>query len=601
VTRNSNSTGKRISFLKSFHEELKKRGIIKTIIAFIGGGWVVVEFVHWILVDHYHFPEESVDITIVTLVSALICTLIWRWYRSGEKELRKIKVEFILIPLIIIASAFTNALFILQIKKAPLERGTEIEIKEKSSIVVLPFKDLSLNRDQEYFCDGMTEAIIARLSHLEGLKVISRTSAMRYKNTDKDIKEIGKELGVAAVLEGSVQKEKNNIRLIAQLINTKDRFHIWSQTYNREYKSIFKLQDEISEAIARALKVRLKKNGFEEFKSTEPIDIEAYEFYLKGHHLIEKKYSFSRNEEDFKSGVKMFEKAIEIDPNYALAYWGLGNAYESHYVRSNNKEDFSLMIKNYKRAYEIDPNLAETNLGMGWAYFHRENLDEAYKFFKRALEIDPYNSQINFDVGSFLRSIGLYYQAIKYYSKTIYYDPLNIMAHYLRAICYISIGEFERTIIYFRKALDIEPHNISLISYYALCFIFIKNIPKAENILSNIEKTHPEDPRVQNIKACIFAIRGEKNEALALIKGKIHFYYLSTSTYSLLGMKEKAIKYIKEGIDKGFEYRKEYLYSYLFLKNNPFYDNLRKDPSFQEIIQKEKKKYEERLIKYGKI
>ena len=601
MAKSSNFPKKREYFLKSFHKELKKRGIIKTVIAFIGGGWLIVEFVHWILVDHYHFPEESVDITIVTLVSALVCMIIWRWFRGGEKEFRKIKVEFILIPLIIIASAFTNMLFILQIEKTPTEADIEVGIKEKSSIAVLPFKDLSLNRDQEYFCDGMTEAIIARLSRLEGLKVISRTSAMRYKNTNKDIKEIGNELGVTTILEGSIQKEKNNIRLIAQLINTSNRFHVWSQTYNRRYKSVFELQDEISEAIANALKIRLKKGGFEEFKSTEPVDIEAYEFYLKGHHLIEKKYSFSRDEEDFKSGVKMFEKAIEIDPNYALAYWGLGNAYESHYVRNNNKEDFYLMIKNYKRAYEIDSNLAETNLGMGWACFHKENLDEAYKFFKRALEIDPYNSQINFDVGSFLRSIGLYYQAIKYYSNTIYYDPLNIMAHCLRAICFINIGEFERTIIYFRKALDIEPDNISLISYYALCFIFTKNIREAENILAEAAKIQPTDPRIKDIRAWIFAIRGEKNKALALIKGKIPFYYLSTSIYSLLGMKEKAIKYIKEGINKGFEYRKEYLYPYLFLKNNPFYDNLRGDPRFKEIIRKEKKKYEERLIKYGKI
>ncbi|MCP2597674.1 tetratricopeptide repeat protein, partial [Candidatus Aminicenantes bacterium AC-335-G13] len=526
------------SFLSSFLEKLRRKGIIKTIAAFIGGGWLIIEFVHWILVDHYHFPEESVDITIVTLVSALICTLIWRWYRTGETKIRKIKVEFILIPIIIIASAFINILFIFQIEKVPSEANVGRRVK--SSIAVLPFKDLSLKRDQEYFCDGMTEAIIARLSHLEGLKVISRTSTMRYKNTDKDIKEIGKELGVATVLEGSIQKERNNIRLIAQLINTKDRFHIWSQTYNRKYKSVFELQDEISEAIANALKFKLKVGRFKGVKSAEPIDVGAYEFYLKGQHLIETKYSFSREEEDFKSAVRMFEKAIEIDPNYALAYWGLGNAYESHYVRKNNQKDFYLMIKNYKRAYEINSDLAETNLGMGWAYFHRENLDVAFKFFRRALEVDPYNSQVNFDAGSFFRSIGLYYQAIKYYSKTIYSDPLNIMAHYLRAVCFINIGEFERTIIYFRKALDIEPNNISLLSHLALCFIFTKNLHEAENILSNIEKTNPYDPRVQNIRARIFAIKGEKCKALALIKGKIPFYYLPTSIYSLLGMKDEA-------------------------------------------------------------
>ena len=118
----------------------------------------------------------------------------------------------------------------------------------------------------------------------------------------------------------------------------------------------------------------------------------------------------------------MFEKAIEIAPNYALAYWGLGNAYEFHYVRTNNKKDYNLMVENYRKAYEIDSN----------------------------------NSQINFDIGSFMKSIGLYYQAIKFYSRTIYSDPLNIIAHNLRAICSVTAGEFERSAIYFKKALDEE-------------------------------------------------------------------------------------------------------------------------------------------------
>ncbi len=349
------------------------------------------------------------------------------------------------------------------------------------------------------------------------------------------------------------------------------------------------------------MKVRLKENGFEDFKSTEPTEVEAYEFYLKGFHILDKKYSFTGSEEDFKAGVRMFEKAIEIDPNYALAYWGLGNAYESRYVRKNNKNDFDLMIKNYKKAYEIDSNLAEANLGLGWANFHKENLEEAYKFFKRAYEIAPENSQINFDVGSFLKSIGLYYQAIKFYSKTIYSDPLNIMAHNLRAICSMNAGEFERAFIYFKKALDLESNNTSLLSHYATLFIFMKNYGEAENILDKVEKLKPDNHRIQYNRAWILAVKGEKEKSLSLIKDIAPYHYIATSIYSHLGMKEEAIKYIKEGISKGFQYRKEYLYSYLFLKNNPFYDSLRDDFRFQEIIKKQKEKYEERLMKYGKI
>ena len=196
-------------------------------------------------------------------------------------------------------------------------------IRWKNSIAVLPFSDLSPKKDQEYFCDGMTEDIITKLSRAGELKVISRTSVMRFKKTEKDIKEIGRELTVATILEGSIRKEKDNIRVTAQLINVEDGFHLWADTYDRRLESVFEVQDEVSKSIAEALEIKLSPKDLKAFKSGRPRNIEAYEYLLKGMHLINSKYVISQRDEDFKAAMKMFRKAIEIDQNYAMAYTGL--------------------------------------------------------------------------------------------------------------------------------------------------------------------------------------------------------------------------------------------------------------------------------------
>jgi tetratricopeptide (TPR) repeat protein len=258
------------------------------------------------------------------------------------------------------------------------------------------------------------------------------------------------------------------------------------------------------------------------------------------------------------------------------------------------------MLRAYEKAYEIDPNLAEANLGLGWAYFYKEDLDRSYQFFKRALEIDSNNPSINFYVGSFLRSIGLYSQAIEYYSRAIELDPLNITSHRLRAVCYWYIGEFEEAAIYIKRALEIEPDDVRLYLVYARQLIMMKMYEQAEKELEKAEKLKPDYSRLQYFQAWLLAAKGEKEKALALIRtADFPYLYHVTSIYSILGMKDQAIKGISEGIDKGFHDIKDYLYSYPFLISNPFYDNLRDEPRFKEIVKREKKKYEQKLEKYG--
>ena len=477
------------------------------------------------------------------------------------------------------------------------------EIKWKNSIAVLPFKDLSLERDKEYFCEGMTNDIISKLHILfPELKVIPKLSTERYKNTNKDIIEIGKELKVATIMTGSLQIENDTIRLNVELSSTKDGFLLWSKAYKRKVESYFEVQDEISKEIAEALKVPLIEGRVEVLKTREPTHIEAYKYYQLGRHY-ERKYRDFSKEEDFKAAVMDYEEAIKIDSNYALAYWSLGSAYEAHFVKEDDKKDSDSMLENYEKAHEIAPNLAEANEGLGWAYFYRGDNDKSYRSFKRAFEIDPYSLSVNQGVGSFFSSMGLYHKAIKYYSRAIEISPLDIKSHEFLANCYWNVGEYEEAAILIKKALDYEPDNFGLHLNYVRQLIMMKKYDEAEKEVVRAERIIPDNFMIQYHRAWILAAKGEKEKALALSKDldPYRLPYLATSIYSLLGMKDEAIKNIKEGIDKGFQERKDYLYSYPILKNNNSYDNLRDDPRFKEIVKRELKKYEEKEKKYRKL
>lgn len=479
-------------------------------------------------------------------------------------------------------------------EKAQHERETGFkissELKWKNSIAVLPFADLSPQRDREYFCDGMTDDIITKLSQIKDLKVISRTSVMRYKNTDKDIKDIGQELGVAAVLEGSIKKEKDDIRVSAKLISVEDGFHLWTDSYRQRLESVFEVQDEVSKAIAESLKLKLTQDALDSLKQSQPSHIDAYEYCLKGKHFIDSKYIISHREDDFQTAVKMFKKASETDPNYILIYTGLGWAYQHHYQITGDRKDLAQVIKNGERAYGLDQNLAETNGAMAWVHNLKGEYDKAYQSYKRAVEINPKTPSINHVIALFYRNIGLLHQAVEYSFKNIELDPFYLPSHSLLARCLIYSGELEKASLSIEKAFEAEPDNIWSLQDSSLLFVVKNEIDMAEEFLAKAEEINPDYHGLQFYKALVLARKGEKKKALRLRKNGV--------IYSLLGMKDEAVKYICEEIQKSYEH---YQYSYFPLVNSRFYANLRGDPRFENIVIKQKQRYEERLRRYGQL
>jgi serine/threonine protein kinase/Tfp pilus assembly protein PilF len=517
----------------------------------------------------------------------------------NQKKKRKPFIPSVIIGFVLILSIVIAGYFIFIKKPAPKRPDIQkkpavektLETKWKNSIAVLPFADLSSQKDQEYFCDGMTDDLITRLTRIRELKVIARTSVLRYKNSQKDIKEIGKELGVDTILEGSIQKEKDRIRINAQLINVADSSHLWADRFDERLESVFDLQDRVTASIAEALKMKFTQPSADTIKNSQPNNVEAFEYYLQGMHYIKTKYTVTLDEKDFQTSLKMFKKAIQTDKNYALAYFGLAWAHYHYLVNTGDNKGWQLWKENINMAYQLDPDSALINAGMGLTAIFNDEHDRGCNFFKNALKINSNISEVHQTIGFVFLNRILYEKSLPYLRRAIELDPFYIWsrAHLANALSYL--GEFEKAEIYFQQNLELDPNDLRHFCYYAVQFMKKKQFAKAAELIEkaeNIKLLHTGAPysNISYYKGLLFASRGEKEKTFTIYKKP------SAYMYSLLGMKDEAIKRLNENIKESKKPK------YLDLINNPFYDNLRDDPRFQKIVKKEKQKFEELVKKY---
>jgi len=592
------SLSAKASFFSILWPVLREQKILGIVAVFLAVGWLILELTRWVLIGRYHFPQGSLSVAFITITGTLICTLIWRLSLGLGKQQQKFKTALILIPLVIFVGVWLDIHYIRQMKEpAPIVSSQRLW---ENSIAVLPFLDLSPQKNQEYRCIGLADSVIRKLSQFRILKVISLTSALRYKNVEKSIQEIGKELDVANVLSGTIQVEGDDIRVNAQVSSAKDGSIIWTKSYPGKLSGVFELEDDISKSIAKSLGISLVEKRYRAGKVLGSTNLKANEYYNYGRYF-EILYYSSNKEKDFKNCLENYLEAVKADPNYALVYWRLGIVYEANYFRQSNREDLDLMGSYFKKAYEIAPYSAEANDGLGWIYLYDGDYDKAYQYFKRSYEIDPNNSEINFHIGSFLFSIGLWEKAIKYYSRGLEIDPFNLefmLWQELRIRCLSYLGRFEEA-AHLKKLLEIESTpRLHLI--YATQLIMMRKYEEAEKQINKAAQLAPREASIRSYQAWLWAARGEKKKALELIKDeKYTSGQAITSIYSLLGMKDEAIKNIKFEIEKGFIASGRYIYSYPLLKTNPCYDNLRDDSRFQKLLKQEKKKYEEILKKYS--
>ena len=442
----------------------------------------------------------------------------------------------------------------------------------------------------------MTEQIISNLSTLPKLKVISRTSVMKYKKTNKTISEIGKELAVAHVLEGSIRKFGDRMRVTAQLIETENEFHIWIKNYDKEYNELFEVQNEVSKAIADNLISNISQQNTSDVKTKRPRNTESYEFYIKGRYFHFSKYGPTLKKEYFKTSEQMFLNAIQLDSNYALAYAGLADLYHSfsRFAKEEKQKYLDLVEKNIKKAYNLDQTSAYINRVMGSLYKERNNIDTAFYCYKNAYTLDPNSQDTNFELGAFYYRRGLINLAIKYTTTAIEIDPLMIELYLNRGICYYILAEFEQAESDLKKALEIEPNYLGGLEALSELLIILRRYEEAEKLLAQKDELYPD--RKQNWqKALICALRGQKELAINIIKPE---EFRSDAIYILLGMNDKALRILNSWSMWTLKNKRSWFH---FLKYNPLYDNIRTDSHFKEILAKHKELYEENLRKYGNL
>jgi TolB-like protein/tRNA A-37 threonylcarbamoyl transferase component Bud32/Flp pilus assembly protein TadD len=456
----------------------------------------------------------------------------------------------------------------------------------KSSIAVLPFQDLSPEKDQESLSNGITEDLITKLATISQLKVISRTSVMRYKNVQKDIREIGKELGVATILEGSIQKEGDNVRINVQLINAKDGSNLLAESYDRKLQSIFTIQDDISKAIVNALRIELVAGQEYMLVKRYTQDPDAYNLYLEGRVAWNK-----RTEDGLRKSIELYEKAIAKDPKFALAYAGVADAYNllARMALLPPKEAFARAKEAAEKALAIDDSLAEGYIALALVKYNYEwDWMDAEIDFNWATGLNPNYATAYQYYGSMLLSLGRFEEAEAKFEKAKELDPGSFpVALSIGALYYYS-RQYDRMIKQTREIRRLAPGSPWVHLYLGEAYLEKKSFKKALNELETARKIgglgKNDSPDIWS--ACALASAGNRQEAQRIVEDWVarseHTY---VPAYSLalmlvaLGDKDQALAYL----DKAYEERGSDI---IMLRVDPLLDPLREDRRFDALLEK---------------
>src|SRR5262249_36857542 len=345
------------------------------------------------------------------------------------------------------------AIILLLLRARNETSGPGVSRSERRSIAVLPFQNLSPDPENAFFADGMTEDILTQLSKIRDLKVISRSSVMRYKGSVKPLQAIASELGVGNVLEGSVRREGSRVRIVGQLIDARTDEHLWAETYDRDLKDVFAIQSEVAQQIARALRATLSPAEKKRIGQSPTQNLEAYDEYLKGRALYNR-YRKSDNE----AAIERFRRAMALDPALALAYAGLGDAYAQGVQRYGlPQSSLALGFQMSRKAIELDPDLAEGHKALGLAYFVQAGYRESLREDRKAVEISPNLAPAVTNVGFSLWLLGRADGALRWLLRGAELDPRNPIAAVGAGAVYTVLRDAPSGERWLKRGLELQP------------------------------------------------------------------------------------------------------------------------------------------------
>jgi len=462
-------------------------------------------------------------------------------------------------------------------------------------LAVLPFQNMSNDPGQEYFSDGLTEETITDLGQLspEHLGVVARTSAMAYKHTNKTISQIGRELGVDYVLEGSVRREGGEARVSAQLIRVSDQTHLWAHNYQRELHDLLQIENELGAAIARQVQGNLTPEQVVDLSRIRTVNADAYDLYLKGRFFWNE-----RNPAAIKQSIGYFQRATALDPNFALAYVGLADAYNIGNILGaySAKESLPEAKAAATRALELDPSLAEAHAALGMEKSHYEfDFPGAQKEFLKAIELNPNSAYAHlFYSNCYLAPMGRMPEAIAENKKALELDPLSLPINNFMGVTYMFAGDYEKSHQQFLRTIAMDPTFPLAHLYFSF---LLKTMGRYEEGIEENERsevlsgTSPEDAAAKaTMMRQALKSGGEKglwHKDLELIlatlkrpKGEFVAPGVVASFYALSGDKDRAFQWL----DRAYaEHDGEDI---TLLKCDPAFKNLHGDPRFADLLRR---------------
>jgi serine/threonine protein kinase/Tfp pilus assembly protein PilF len=427
-------------------------------------------------------------------------------------------------------------------------------VSSAKSVAVLPFANMSNDAENEYFADGMAEEIINALSKIQSLRVASRTVSFALKGKNEDLAEVGRKLHVSTVLDGSVRRMGNRLRITAQLVNVADGYQLWSERYDREMEDVFAIQDDISQSIVKALRVILTEGEKRQIEKARAVNVQAYDYYLRG-----RQYFHQLRRKSLEYAKQMFNKATEIDPEYARAYAGVADCYSLLYTYFDARE-FNLRQADIAsmKALDLEPQLAEAHVARGLAVSLHKKYDEAEQEFDTAMKLDPKLFEAAYWFGRSRQAQGEYEEAVKLFERAATLRPEDYQTAGFLGQALIALGRRDDAMASYRRQVKLIDVHLEL---------------------------NPDDPRACILGAVANAIIGDKERSVDFIKRGIQvdpddpmLLYNACCTYAQLGMKEEALNALEHSVEKGWGDKG-------WLEHDSDLDSIREEPRYKAILQ----------------
>jgi len=454
---------------RNFFAELKRRHVYRVALAYGVAAWLLIQVATQVF-PFFEIPNSVVRLVVmVTILGFPIALIIaWAFEMTPEGLKRADEVtpneyiprwstrQFVAVVIsVAILGAAVPLVHLSRSKPTFLSRVTALATTSQKSVAVLPLLNESGSRGGDYFSDGLSEELIAALAQVKGLKVIGRSSSFRFKDQKEDTKSIGEKLGVTTLLEGTVRKNGDRVRIVAELVNAADGSELWSGTFDRELKDIFAVQAEIARAVATSLELRLLGTGNDSTETVATKSVEAHNAYLQGQFYFQR-----RDFEGYLKAVSFFDQAIRLDPSYALAYAERSEAWTwiGDLSGDKQKEAWSRAVDDGERAVAIEPKLAEAHAALGWARFFAEwRFNEGLAELRLAQQLAPWNPTTNDLLAPVVVYLGRFEEAEKLARQAIERDPLAYQARQSLARLLFVQGKLDDAEAAARRAVELQP------------------------------------------------------------------------------------------------------------------------------------------------